>query len=524
MPAKPSLALAIVAAVVYASIAGCTTTGTQQPAASHPGPVPRPTVGSIAGPSRTDRAVPFSEPVPGTLVEPPALPGAQPISRNDRVYTADQDSNTVSVINPATNTVLGTIALGQPRLSPSKDVLGAMYDGQIDVHGLGFSRDGKWLDVIDVTTNAVHVIDTATNRVVRTVYLGRAPHEGFFSPDGTRLWVAVRGQDYISVIDWRAGREIDRIHTEDAPSKVFFSPDGKLAYVNHLRALVLDVIDVASRRIVRRVPIPAQAGGSSDEAVSPDGREIWLGMPTNGRTTAVLNARTYRVEAVLRTGPRTNHPNFVTVGGVDYAYQTVGGLNETLVYRRSPNGAPPTLVKAIHNHGYGSHGIWPSPDNTRVYVALQNSDAVDVIDTQRMSVITTLRVGQSPMALVYVARSTPATSTHNLGRQGLGMRTQNLALRVLGSSGRGTALIRALPGIDEVDIGATGLPPNQHFTAYAGNGARTTALMTTMSNQFGNIDEGLSYSYFFANHYTSVILRRGTPSGAQAPGPAALQA
>ncbi|MGW2857460.1 YncE family protein, partial [Streptomyces sp. NPDC001215] len=156
------------------------------------------------------------------------------------MYTADQASNTVSVINPATNTVLGTIALGKPRLDPSADVLGAMYDGEIDVHGLGFSRDGKWLDVIDVTTNAIHVIDTSTNKVVRTMYVGRAPHEGFFSPDGTRLWVAVRGQDYISVLDWRAGKEVDRIYSEDGPSKVVFSTDGKFAYVNHLRASRLD--------------------------------------------------------------------------------------------------------------------------------------------------------------------------------------------------------------------------------------------------------------------------------------------
>ncbi|MEU0965010.1 hypothetical protein ABZ357_06020 [Streptomyces sp. NPDC005917] len=486
------MALATVAALVCASIAGGTTSRTQEP----------------------------SPPGHGGLIQAPALPGAQSISGNDRVYTADQVSNTVSVINPATNTVLGTIAFGQPRLSPSKDVLGAMYNGQIDVHGLGFSRDGKWLDVIDVTTNAVHVIDTATNKVVSTVYLGRAPHEGFFSPDGTRLWVAVRGQDYVSVIDWRAGKEVDRIHTEDGPSKVFFSPDGKLAYVNHLRAQVLDVIDVASHQVIRRVPIPAEAGGSSDEAVSPDGREIWLGMPTNGRTTAVLNARTYRVEAVLRTGPRTNHPNFVTVGGVDYAYQTVGGTNETLVYRRSHDGKPPVLVKTIHNHGHGSHGIWPSPDNTRIYVALQNSDAVDVIDTRTMSVIKTLRIGQSPMALVYVARSTSAASTQNLGRQGLGMPTKNLPLRVLDSSGQGAVLVRALPGIDEVTVGATGLPPNKQFTAYASDGKRTTALMTTMSNQFGNIDEDLSYSYFFANHYTSVILKPGTPPGEQPPAPA----
>ena len=53
-------------------------------------------------------------------------------------------------------------------------LLGAMYNGEIDVHGLGFSRDGRYLDVMDVTTNAVQVIDTATNKVVRTIYVGRA--------------------------------------------------------------------------------------------------------------------------------------------------------------------------------------------------------------------------------------------------------------------------------------------------------------------------------------------------------------
>ncbi|MFE7392625.1 YncE family protein [Streptomyces sp. NPDC057582] len=197
---------------------------------------------------------------------------------------------------------------------------------------------------------------------------------------------------------------------------------------------------------------------------------------------------------------------------------------QTLVYRRSHTGAAPTLVKVVHNNGYGPHGIWPSPDNTRGYVALQNSDAVDVIDTHTNSVIKTLHIGQSPMALVYVARSTAATGTNNVGRQGLGMRTQNLPLRVSDSSGQGTALIRALPGINEVTIGATGLLPNQQFTAYASDGIRTTALMSMMSNQFGNIDEALSYSYFFANHYTSVILKPGTPSGEQEPGTAMPQA
>ena len=444
------------------------------------------------------------------VTQAPALPGAQPISANDRVYTADQDSNTVSVINPKTDTVLGTIPLGKVRMDTNADVLGAMYDGQIDVHGLGFSRDGRYLDVIDVTTNAAHVIDTASNKVLRTIYLGRATHEGFFSPDGNYLWVAERGQDTVAVIDWRANRVVDRIVSEDGPSKVVFSPDGRLAYVNHLRADALDVIDVASRRIIERVPIPGQAGGSSDEGISPDGKEVWLGMPTNGYTTAVFNVRTHRVEAVLNTGPRTNHPNFVTVGGVDYAYMTVGDLNQTLVYRRSATGGPPTLVKRIHNHGAGPHGIWPSPDNTRIYVALQYSDALDVIDTKTMGVTKHLRIGQSPMALVYVAR-TGAGSTANLSRQGLGAGNQVLPVDVQGVTGAGTAQIRALPGLDEIIIDVRGLPPNRRFTVYAARGQNTTALLSATSNGMGEMPEVPAFVQFFANHYDKVILRP-TPS------------
>ena len=55
-----------------------------------------------------------------------------PVSNRDRVYTADQTSNTVSVIDPAENKLLGAIRLGDPipgSLSP-------LYKGQLLVHGL----------------------------------------------------------------------------------------------------------------------------------------------------------------------------------------------------------------------------------------------------------------------------------------------------------------------------------------------------------------------------------------------------
>ena len=99
-----------------------------------------------------------------------------PISSHDRVYTADQTSNTVSVIDPADNKLLGVIKLGDP----VPGALSPLYKGQLLVHGLGFSPDGKTLAVVSVGSNSVTLIDTATNKVKGTIYVGRSPHEQLF--------------------------------------------------------------------------------------------------------------------------------------------------------------------------------------------------------------------------------------------------------------------------------------------------------------------------------------------------------
>src|SRR5579864_5478154 len=130
-----------------------------------------------------------------------------PISSRDRVYTADQTSNTVSVIDPSTNRLLGVIKLGDP----VPGALAALYKGQLLVHGLGYSPDSKTLAVVSIATNSVTLIDTATNKVKGTIYVGRAPHEAFFTPDGRELWVTVRGEDYVSVIDPAQMKETRRI-------------------------------------------------------------------------------------------------------------------------------------------------------------------------------------------------------------------------------------------------------------------------------------------------------------------------
>jgi YVTN family beta-propeller protein len=134
----------------------------------------------------------FAGQAPGAATDPDI-----PISSKDRVYAAEQFSNTVSVTDPSTNKLLGVIRLGDPQpgnLSP-------LYRGQVLVHGMGFSPGHNTLAVVSIGSNSVTFIDTATNAVKHTTYVGRSPHEAFFTPDGNEVWVTVRGEDYISVID-----------------------------------------------------------------------------------------------------------------------------------------------------------------------------------------------------------------------------------------------------------------------------------------------------------------------------------
>src|SRR5437899_12733483 len=107
-----------------------------------------------------------------------------PISSHDRVYAADQTSNTVSVIDPSTNKLLGVIRLGDP----VPGALSPLYIGQLLVHGLGFSPDHRTLVAVSIGSNSVTFIDTVTNKVKGVVSIEPSPHEAFVTPNGKEVW------------------------------------------------------------------------------------------------------------------------------------------------------------------------------------------------------------------------------------------------------------------------------------------------------------------------------------------------
>ncbi|HEY9695995.1 MAG TPA: beta-propeller fold lactonase family protein [Trichocoleus sp.] len=380
-----------------------------------------------------------------------------PISSRDRVYTADQTSNTVSVHDPQTNKLLGVIRLGEAL----PDNLSPLYKGQLLVHGMGFSPDHQTLDVVSVGSNSVAFIDTQTNQVKHITYVGRSPHEAFFTPDGEEVWVTVRGEDYVSVLDGNTYEEKLHIPVGNGPGMTIFRPDGKYGFVCSSFTPETKVVEVKTHQIVANVP---QASPFCPNiAATPDGKQVWFTLKDVGKTQVFSAEPPFNVISTLDTGPITNHVNFAHNQNGQFAYITIGGENVVKVYTTTNT---PNLVTTIPV-GDLPHGLWPSGDGTRMYVALENGTGMTTIDTLTNKVIATNPGGQSSQALVYVPNAVP---------QGDGLDN----LTPLGDSGLAAHVVMGPPGsspeqspttvsinnqglIDLVEAAVTGLQPKQQY-------------------------------------------------------------
>jgi len=382
------------------------------------------------------------------------------ISSHDRVYTADQTSNTISVIDPSEDKLLGVIRLGDP----VPGALSPLYKGQLLVHGLGYSPDSKTLAVVSVGSNSVTLIDTATNKVKGVLYVGRSPHEAFFTPNGRELWVTVRGENYVSVIDPAQMKETRRVELANGPGMTMFGPDGKYAFVCSSFTPELAVIDVASHKIVKR--IPQLSPFSPNIAIAPENDEVWITLKDVGKVQIYSAKPPFDRKAVLDTGPITNHVNFANNRNGKFAYVTIGGANEVKAFRRDTT---PELVATIPV-GELPHGIWPSGDGSRVYVALENGEHCVAIDTVTNKVIANIPIGQTTQALVYVPNAVPnGSGSENLMPLGVAANTARLHLEAGGTAlpnAQASVAVNSLGLLDLVQIAAKGLSPQAQYQVY----------------------------------------------------------
>jgi YVTN family beta-propeller protein len=400
--------------------------------------------------------------VAGQAPVPASAPNV-PVSSRDRVYLGEQFSNTISVVDPASNTALGAIRLGDPQ--PAN--MSPLYRGQLLVHGLGFAPDHRTLVAVSIGSNSVSFIDTASNAVKHITYVGRSPHEAFFTPDGREVWVSVRGEDYIAVLDAKRYGEIARIPVPNGPGMVIFSPDGRYGYVCSSFTPQTLVFEVRTRRVAGRVTQPSPF--CPNIAAAPRGDQVWFTLKDIGRAV-VFNARPpFNVLREIDTGPLTNHVNFAVTEQGQLAYVTIGGLNQVQVFRTDTFERIATIPT-----GPLPHGIWPSGDGTRMYVGIENGDSVSAIDTKLQEVVATIPTGQAAQAVVYVPNAVPVgDGLASLQPLGLAAMATHLSLSAPGAAEVSTSVALFDQGLTQViQAAVSGLAPKTAYVlALADNAA-----------------------------------------------------
>jgi YVTN family beta-propeller protein len=341
-----------------------------------------------------------------------------------------------------------------------------------------------------IGSNSVTFIDTATNSVKHTTYVGRSPHEAFFTPDAKEVWVTVRGEDYVAVLDGNTYEEKARIKLPNGPGMQIFSPDGKYGYVCSSFTPETDIVSVADHQIVGRVK---QASPFCPNiAATPDGRQVWFTLKDVGKTQ-VFNAQPpFNLLKTIDTGPITNHVNFAHNTNGSFAYVTVGGLNEVKVFRTDTFEQVATIPV-----GNLPHAVWPSGDGSRVYVGLENADALAAIDTLTNKVVATIPIGQAPQAIAYVPNAVPnGDGTANLQPLGIAGEASHLTLEAANGGSRDGKAPTSVSLFDQgltqvVQASVTGLEPKKPYVLALANrpdggGGALQPLSGFMSNPAGS--------------------------------------
>lgn len=309
--------------------------------------------------------------------------------KNTLIYTANQNSNTITIVNPETESVLGTIVLGYPSSDPR--ILHPLYNGNINVHGINYDPVNGKIAVVSTVSNSVTLIDASSAVVERQTYVGRNPHEPRFNKNGTEIWITVRGENYVVILDALTLKEKHRIILTEGPGMVAFSKDGKVAYVCSSFDDNFWVIDTQSRQIVKTLKVPSRF--SPFVNVTLDGNEVWVTHKDTGMITRI-DARSHSIIESIVTGKITNHIAF----SGKYIFVSVGGENKVKVYSIGTEKRA-ALISEI-NSGELPHGIWYHPERDEVYLVCELENTLQIIDATALKVKRSIPIGERPQALI----------------------------------------------------------------------------------------------------------------------------
>jgi len=299
-----------------------------------------------------------SSPVTATLTGTPA-------GTVGFAYIVNSGSNSVSVINVATSSVVATIGVGS------------------NPNGVCVDPNYNEVYIVNNSSNTVSVINTLTNTVTATIPVGPSPWSVTVSPDGSRAYVADGGNNDVEVINTTTNTIVDKIPAGTNPNASVVSPDGSLIYVNNSNSV--SVINTTTHVVAANIPV-----GSAPQAIliTPDGSKVYEAN-YGSNDVYVINTATNTVAKIIPVGTNPGGGSMSPDGSVVYIANE--GSNSVSVISTATN----AVIKTIPV-GASPWGVSVRPDGKQIYVANSGSNTISVVDASTNAIISNISVGSEP--------------------------------------------------------------------------------------------------------------------------------
>lgn len=301
-------------------------------------------------------------------------------------YVANALDGTVSVIDTKTTATLAIIAVGE------------------DPEAMQVTPDGRWVWVLGLGDGSVSIVDTLSRSVAARLELGARsrPLGVAFAPDGELAYIVLDTTSELIVVDTaralagEADAVTARIPVERSVHGVAVSPDGLRVYVSasdlFSRGRLVE-IDRASEEIAASIPVAEQPMG--------------IGFDLAGDRAYVAGAGHISV-VDLEHRQTVDDIVFGIVGGTVQNNQAIAVAADGTVY--VTNWARSAVAVIADGSGEVDDSVSvPSPGGialsgrgSRAYVTQRDSRQLNVIDTARREVVSTVAVGANPIAVVLV--------------------------------------------------------------------------------------------------------------------------
>jgi DNA-binding beta-propeller fold protein YncE len=208
-----------------------------------------------------------------------------PIYGNSGVGKPGTDGRDMVVIDIASRKVTGSVGFGHG-VRPHCPMFGP--------------KDGL-LYVSTELDQTISVIDPQTLKIVGAIPTGQPESHMFtISHDGRRGYTANVGPGTVSVLDMEARKTLAVIPISRSTQRISISPDDSMVFTSDQTRPQLAVIDTATDKIKKWIPLPGYGYGS---APTSDGRWLVIAVPPVNKVV-VIDLRTLTVAHTIDV-PRT---------------------------------------------------------------------------------------------------------------------------------------------------------------------------------------------------------------------------